>query len=53
MSNLWPKKWSRSLKKLEQWSLTRESSLKQYLTKKQNGSVYKVVAYEEWSLGES
>ena len=36
MSNLWPKKWSRSLKKFEQWSLTREF-LKQYLTEKQNG----------------
>ena len=36
MSNLWPKKWSRSLKKFEQWLLTREF-LKQYLTEKQNG----------------
>ena len=36
MSNLWPKKWSRSLKKLERLSLTREV-LKQYLTEKQNG----------------
>ena len=36
MSNLWPKKWSRSLKKLEHRSLTREF-LKQYLTEKQNG----------------
>ena len=36
MSNLCPKKWSRSLEKFEQWSLTREF-LKQYLTEKQNG----------------
>ena len=36
MSNLWPKKWSRSLKKFEWWSLTREL-LKQYLTEKRNG----------------
>ena len=48
MSNLWPKKWLQSLKKLEQWSLTREF-LKQYLTEKQNGylpsgRVWEVVA---------
>ena len=36
MSKLWPKKWSQSLKKLEQWSLTREF-LNHYLTEKQNG----------------
>ena len=36
MCNFWPKKWSRSLKKFEWWSLTREL-LKQYLTEKQNG----------------
>ena len=36
MPNLWPKKWSWSLKKFEQWSLTREF-LKQYFTEKQNG----------------
>ena len=57
MSNLLPEKWSRSLKKLEQWSLMREF-LKQYLTEKQNGYLQsgrlrKVVAYEKWSLGES
>ena len=34
--NFWPKKWSRSLKKFELWSLTREL-LKQYLTEEQNG----------------
>ena len=57
MPNLWPKKWSRSLKKFEQWSLTRVF-LKQYLTTKQNGYLQsgrlrEVVAYEKWSLGES
>ena len=57
MSNSWLKKWSRSLKKFEQWSLTREF-LKQYLTEKQNGYLQsgrlrEVVAYEKWSLGES
>ena len=57
MSNLWHKKWTRSLKKLEQWSLTREL-LKEYLTEKQNGYLQsgrlrEVVAYEKWSLGES
>ena len=36
MCNFWPKKWSRSLKKFEWWSLTREL-LKQYFTRKQNG----------------
>ena len=36
MPNVWPKKWLQSLKKFEQWSLTREF-LKQYLTEKQNG----------------
>ena len=36
MSNFWPKKWSRSLKKIEWWLRTREL-LKQYLTEKQNG----------------
>ena len=34
MSNLWPKKWSRSLKKFENCSLTGEF-LKQYLTEVQ------------------
>ena len=53
MSNLWPKKWSQSLKKCEQWSLKREF-LKQYLTEKQNGYLQsgllrEVVAYEKWS----
>ena len=57
MSNLWPKKWSRSLKKFDKLSLTREF-LKQYLTEKQNGYLQssrlrEVVAYEKWSLGES
>ena len=57
MSNFWPKKWSRSLKKFELWSLRREY-LKQYLTGKQNGYLQsgrlrEVVAYEKWSLGES
>ena len=36
MPNFWPQKWSRSLKKFEKWSPTREF-LKQYLTGKQNG----------------
>ena len=36
MSNFWPERWSRSLKKFQQWSLTREF-LKQHLTEKQNG----------------
>ena len=54
MSNLGPKKWSRSLKKFKQWSLTREV----FLTEKQNGYLQsgrlrEVVAYEKWSLGES
>ena len=54
MSNFWPKKWSRSLKKFEWWSLTREL-LKQYLTEKQNGCLRsgrfrEVVAYKKWSL---
>ena len=54
MCNFWPKKWSRSLKKFEWWSLTREL-LKQYLTEKQNGCLRsgrlrEVVAYEKWSL---
>ena len=57
MCNFWPKKWSRSLKKFEWWSLTREL-LKQYLTEKQNGCLRggrlrEVVAYEKWSLWES
>ena len=57
MPNLWPKKWSRSLKKLEQWSFTREF-LQQYLTEKQNGYLQsgrlrEVVAYEKRSQGES
>ena len=57
MPTLWPKEWSRTLKKYEQWSLTREF-LKQYLTEKQNGylqsgRLQEVVAYEKWSLGEN
>ena len=52
MSNLWPKKWSQSLKKFEQWSLTREF-LKQYLSEEQNGYTSKVVAYGRWSLKRS
>ena len=59
MSNLWPKKRSRSrsLMKSRQWSLTREF-LKQYLTEKQNsylqsGRLREVVVYEKWSQGES
>ena len=49
MSNLWPKKWLRLLKKSEQWLLTREF-LKQYLTEKQNGyfqsgRLWEVVAF--------
>ena len=52
MANFLPKKWSRSLKKFEWWSLTREP-LKQYLTEKQNGCVpsgclREVVANEKW-----
>ena len=54
MSNFWPKKWSRSLKKFEWWSLMREL-LKQYLTEKQNrclqsGRLREVVVYKKWSL---
>ena len=48
MCNFWPKKWSRSLKKFERWSLPREL-LRQYLTEKQNGCL-EVVAYGRWSL---
>ena len=44
MSNSWPRKWSRSLKKFELWSLTREF-LKQYLREKQNGRLF-----SKWSL---
>ena len=51
MSNLWPKKWSQSLKKSKQWSLTREF-LKHHLTEKQDGylrsgRLLEVVAYEK------
>ena len=51
MSNLWPKKWSWSLKKIKQWLLMREF-LKQYLSEKQNGYLQsvrlrEVVAYEK------
>ena len=59
MSDLWPKKWLRSLKKFELWSLKREFLIKkQYLTEKQNGYLQsghlrEVVAYEKWSLRES
>lgn len=54
MPNFCPEKWSRSFKKVKQWSLTREF-LKQYLTEKQNGylqsgHLLKVVAYEKWWL---
>ena len=54
MSNFWPKKWSRFLKKFEWWPLTKEL-LKQYLTEKQNGCLrsgrlWEVVSYEKWSL---
>ena len=56
MSNLCPKKWSRSLEKSEHWSLTRDF-WKQYLTEKQtgylqSGRLCEVVAYKKWSLGE-
>ena len=49
MSNFWPEKWSRSLKKFELWSFTREL-LKQYLTEKKkgclrSGHLREVVAY--------
>ena len=52
MSNLCPKKWSRSLKKFEQWSLTRE-----FLTEKQNGYLQngrfrEVIASIELSVSE-
>ena len=57
MSTLWPKKWSQSLKKFEQWLLTREF-LNQYLTEKQNGylqsgRLQEVLAYKNCALGES
>ena len=42
------KRWSRSLKKFEWWSLTREL-LKQYLTKKQNGRLRSGRLYGRWS----
>ena len=53
MCDFWPKQWSRSLKKSEWWSLTREL-LKQYLTEKQNGCLLsgrlrEVVTYEKLS----
>ena len=53
MPNLGPKESSRSLKKVEQWSL-----LKQYLTNKQNGyfqsgRLREEVAYEKLSIEES
>ena len=56
MSNFWPKKWSRSLKKFEWWSLTREL-LKRYLTEKQNGCLRsgrlrEVVALASNTLGD-
>ena len=55
--NFWSTKWSRSIKKFERWSLTRQF-LKQHLTEKQNGylqrgCLWEVVAYENWLLGES
>ena len=54
MSNFWTKKWLRSLKKFELWTLMREF-LKQYFTEKQNGylqsgCLQEVVAYEKWLL---
>ena len=56
MSNLWPKKRSRSLKNFEQWSLTREF-LRQYLTENEMAikkkRLQEVVANEKWSLEES
>ena len=57
MSNFWPKNWSRSVKKFEQWSLTREL-LKQYLAGKQNGHLQsgrllEVVTCKKRSLWES
>ena len=57
MSNFWPKKWSRPLKKFEWWSLTREL-LKQYFTEKQNGclrsgSLQEVVVMRELTLLQS
>ena len=48
MSNFWPKKWSRSIKKFEWWSLTREL-LKQYLTEKQKGCLR---SGPLWEVGE-
>ena len=50
MSNLKPKRWSQSLTKFEQWSLTREF-LQHCLTEKQtgyfqSGRLREVVAYE-------
>ena len=56
MSNFWPKKWSRSLKKFKLYSLTKEY-LKQYLTENQNGYLQsgrlrEVVAYEVFARRE-
>ena len=57
MSTFWAKKRSRSLKKLEYWSLTREF-FRQDLTEKQtgylqSGRLQEMFAYETWSQGES
>ena len=46
MSNLWPEKWSRSLKKLEQLNK------RVFTTDLQSGRLRKVVTYEKWSLEE-
>ena len=52
MSILWHKTWSQPLKSFEQWVLTR-GFLKQYLTEKQKGYIYKVVAYARWPVTRS
>ena len=54
MSNFWLKEWSRSLKKIEQWSLMSDF-LKQHLTEKQNsylqsGRLREVVARRELTV---
>ena len=54
MANLWPKKWSRSLEKSEQWSLTREFLKQYFVTEKQNGylqsgRLWEMVAYKKCS----
>ena len=54
MSNFLPEEWSRSLKKLEQWTLTRETrEFSNSIWLRNKTVIYKVVvAYEEWSLWE-